>query len=594
MDINMKTLSLCIIVKNGEKYIEQCIESVFQAVSEVIIVDTGSTDNTLACIQRFHPQIFHYEWDDNFADARNFSLQQATCDFILVLDADEVLYPEDLPKLIALLETTTADGISILFHNFTDEKSEEIFNTHIGLRLFKNGCFHYEGAIHEQLTFNQTEKKPFLEIYELRLKHYGYLKSNAGLKKHNRNIPILQTMLDKNPNDAFHLFNMGNEYMSLEDYTKALDYFEKADQHKDISMAYSPHLIYRRATCLHNMKRNEESLTVLADGLRCYPACTDMEYLRGIILKKMKRFTLALDSFNKCLSMGEPPPTLHFFNETSNFRPLIEMAEIYFLMDDYNKSLDCYMKAMRANGKKYHVIYEIGKVLNKILADRDRVAENLRNLYADHRFKANVMVTTDVLLNERMPEQARSEFEEYMNEDGNLDADIYFLRGRLLFCNKEYEKAFKSFAECIASDTLKGILPNARSRSFEYMTACCVLCRQLKDDFLSIARTVEEKTERIIYLAFIEAHGEPLEKESLSTIASVLSIVLSTNEYQVFEDVLSILNLVEGDEALLALAEVYYHNNYHDMAVKTILRSVKELNCINSTAVSILNKEFIL
>ncbi len=549
MDINMKTLSLCIIVKNGEKYIEQCIESVFQAVSEVIVVDTGSTDNTLACIQRFHPQIFHYEWDDNFANARNFSLQQATCDFILVLDADEVLYPEDLPKLIALLETTTADGISILFHNFTDEKSEEIFNTHIGLRLFK---------------------------------------------KHNRNIPILQTMLDKNPNDAFHLFNMGNEYMSLEDYTKALDYFEKADQHKDISMAYSPHLIYRRATCLHNMKRNEESLTVLADGLRCYPACTDMEYLRGIILKKMKRFTLALDSFNKCLSMGEPPPTLHFFNETSNFRPLIEMAEIYFLMDDYNKSLDCYMKAMRANGKKYHVIYEIGKVLNKILADRDRVAENLRNLYADHRFKANVMVTTDVLLNERMPEQARSEFEEYMNEDGNLDADIYFLRGRLLFCNKEYEKAFKSFAECIASDTLKGILPNARSRSFEYMTACCVLCRQLKDDFLSIARTVEEKTERIIYLAFIEAHGEPLEKESLSTIASVLSIVLSTNEYQVFEDVLSILNLVEGDEALLALAEVYYHNNYHDMAVKTILRSVKELDCINSTAVSILNKEFIL
>ena len=138
MDINMKTLSLCIIVKNGEKYIEQCIESVFQAVSEVIVVDTGSTDNTLACIQRFHPQIFHYEWDDNFADARNFSLQQATCDFILVLDADEVLYPEDLPELIALLETTTADGISILFHNFTDEKSEEIFNTHIGLRLFKN------------------------------------------------------------------------------------------------------------------------------------------------------------------------------------------------------------------------------------------------------------------------------------------------------------------------------------------------------------------------------------------------------------------------------------------------------------------------
>ncbi len=590
----MKTLSLCMIVKDGEKYIEQCIESVFSIVSEVIVVDTGSTDSTLKRIERFNPKIFHYKWNDNFADARNHSLEKAISDYILVLDADEVVYEEDLPKLKALLATTNADGISIQFHNFTVENSEESFNTHIGLRMFKKGCFHYDGAIHEQLVLNKKTEKPIMEISEIRVKHYGYLKSNSGVKKHNRNLPILLSLLEQNPKDAFHLFNLGNEYMSLGEHENALKYFDMSDEYKVLSMAYAPHLIYRRASCLHVLNQNEKSLSVLAEGLKHYPDCTDMEFLRGRILYKMKRFTLALESFNNCILMGEAPATLRFFTETHNFRPLIEMAGIYYLLDDYNKALNCYLKALNVNGKRYHVIYDVGKVLNKIHDDKNLVIQNLRNLYADYSFKSNVMVTTDVLLNEKLIEQGVNSYAEYLKENANLDVDDYFLRGRFLFYNKEYEEAFSMFSQSVDEKTKKGILPDTKNRGLEYMAACCLLVTKLSQQFAEIINSMPEKEESCVYLAFIKGNDSLLDKQVLNTISQILSRLLAVEEYDVFQEALSILNQVESKEVLLKLAEVYYNNNYPDMAVSTILRSVKELDIIDSSAVMILNKAFLM
>ncbi len=590
----MKTLSLCMITKDAEKYIEQCINSVFSVVSEIIVVDTGSTDNTLDCIKKFNPKIYHYNWNNNFAEARNYSIQQATSEYILILDADEVLYEDDLPKLTSLLNNTNADGISIQFNNLTDEQSEDNFNTHIGLRIFKNGIFHYEGAIHEQVVLEDPSYKPVLEISDIRVKHYGYLKSNAGIKKHNRNLPILESLLAENPNDSFHLFNIGNEYMCLGECEKALKYFDMSDKYKNINMAYTPHLIYRRASCLHSLKRNEESLEVIDDGLKIYPNSTDMEFLRGRILTKMKRFTLALDSFNKCLDMGEAPPTLRFFTETSDFRPLMEMAEIYYLMDDYSKALDCYLKALKVNGKKYYVIYEVGKVLNKIFKDKNLVTQNLCALFADYSFKTNIMVIVDVLLNEKLFEQADIAYAYYINKNEARDSDEYFIDGRLLFYKNDYKAAFSMFKMCVDLKTPIGILPRIKERAVEYMIACCLIDTENKEQLIEIISTFSNLEENSVYMAFLNKHCGSLEKQSINIIKPILSNLLAVKEYDVFENTLNILNLVNDEEILLELADVYYKNNYHDMAVKTILRSIKELDSINSNAVLILNKLFIM
>src|SRR3989338_7693689 len=99
----MPTISLCMITKNEEKYLEQCLDSVKDIVDEIIIVDTGSKDKTKEIAKKFSAKIFDFEWVDNFSAARNESLKHAAKDWILVLDADEVVEKKDLERIKELI-----------------------------------------------------------------------------------------------------------------------------------------------------------------------------------------------------------------------------------------------------------------------------------------------------------------------------------------------------------------------------------------------------------------------------------------------------------------------------------------------------------
>lgn len=595
----MVTISLCMIVKNEEKYIEQCLSSVASTVNEIIIVDTGSTDKTLELARRFNPKVYKYTWDSNFGNARNYSLEQATGEWILVLDADESIYSEDLKKLTDIVQTTKADEIALKFHNFTDEVSEENYNTHIGVRLFKNYCFRYEGAIHEQLvpTNKIISRNPY--ITDIRVRHYGYLKSNSGQKKRDRNVPIIQKLLDENPNDPFQLFNMGNEYMSQDDFSKALDYFEKAYANKNESLAYCPHLIFRRAACLHYLRRNQESLVILEDGLRIYPKCTDYEYLKGIVYKTLKRYTLAIDSFNKCIAMGASPPTLSFFSDTEGFRAYVELGNIYYLEEDFPKALTFYLKAIKAKSNQYGLIYKIGQVLNKMHADKNMVGKGLENLFANWQHITNLLVTIDVLLNERLYKQGAKYFERIPSDEEYPD-DINYLRGRIFFYAKEYAAAFDEFIKVISSSNARTLLPETKNRAFEYAVICCMASKNNdlpacdEETIKSLINALEDDEEKQILLYFLEKTEVSFENNSKGIIYRILSEILQETEFDLFEKNLAVLNLINSNEVLLDLAEIYYKNGYKDLAVKNILRSVKELDVINGNAVQILSKEFIL
>jgi glycosyltransferase involved in cell wall biosynthesis len=91
----MSAISLSMIVKNEEKSLERCLRSVEGIPDEIIIIDTGSEDNTKAIARNFTSQVFDFEWVDDFSAARNYSFERAAMDYILWLDADDVLLPEE-------------------------------------------------------------------------------------------------------------------------------------------------------------------------------------------------------------------------------------------------------------------------------------------------------------------------------------------------------------------------------------------------------------------------------------------------------------------------------------------------------------------
>lgn len=96
-------LTLCMIVKNEERYISRCLSSVQDIVDEIVIADTGSQDNTKDICKSFQARVFDFEWENDFAKARNYALQHAEGDWILMLDADEELDQETGRFLTSLL-----------------------------------------------------------------------------------------------------------------------------------------------------------------------------------------------------------------------------------------------------------------------------------------------------------------------------------------------------------------------------------------------------------------------------------------------------------------------------------------------------------
>ncbi|MCQ4937340.1 MULTISPECIES: TPR domain-containing glycosyltransferase [Anaerotignum] len=588
-------ISLCMIVKNEEKYIAQCLKSVALLVDEIIIVDTGSTDNTITIANEYQAKIFQHPWENDFGKARNYSLAQATGDWILVLDADESLYIEDIQKLKDILQRTKANGIGLKFHNFIDEGSEENYNTHMGVRIFKNHYFHYQGAIHEQLLPINNTIAIDIETTDVRVRHFGYLKSNSGKKKRERNIPIIQKLLDKNPQDSFQLFNMGNEYMSDDDYNKALFYFEKAYENKDVTLAYCPHLIFRRAICLNYLKRNEESLAILGEGIMLYPKCIDYEYLRGRIYKSHKKYTLAIESFEKCISSGAAPLNLTFLSDTEGFRSFVELGHIYFLQDDYPKALSYYLKALGLKNNHYELLYKSGELLNKMHPDKAIVGASLEKLFADGYYINNVLVIVDVLLKERLYPQAAEYFKRIENQNVFIE-DIQYLKGRLLFYQKDYENAFDAFINVLKSENHMHLLPEVQVRSLEYAVICYLASKQ-NDQLQRLSPLIEgmkDEERKQVFLAFMNKTEVIFASSAKPGIYRILSEILQISEFELFEQSLSILNQIDSNEVLLDLANIYYINGYKEMALKNIMRSVKELDVLNANAVQILNKEFLL
>jgi len=142
------------IVKNEEKTLERCLRSVEDIPDEIIIVDTGSEDGTKAIAARFTSRVFDFDWIDDFSAARNYSFAQATMDYTLWLDADDVLLPEDRVKLLALKNTMspTVDAVSMIYHYAFDE-SDNVVQGNRRFRLVKTAKnFVWVGVVHEDLV----------------------------------------------------------------------------------------------------------------------------------------------------------------------------------------------------------------------------------------------------------------------------------------------------------------------------------------------------------------------------------------------------------------------------------------------------------
>jgi tetratricopeptide (TPR) repeat protein len=307
-------VSLCMIVKDEEEMLPGCLEAIRDAVDEIIVVDTGSTDSTVAIAESFGAKVISFPWNGSFADARNVSLDAATGDWILYLDADEHLIETDGPKLRALLGRTWREGFYLVETNFTGGDDAGSAVTHMALRLFRNRpAYRFEGRIHEQKTQNMPLYLPErFEATTVRVRHYGYLKSRINAKeKSQRNIELLEQEAREAPS-PFNSFNLGSEHLALGDNVKARDRFDEAWEalRREGSwdgVGYAPILVSRVAKARRACGDLEGARAAIADGLAVYPDYTDLVFEQAICAKQANELDDAAALALQCLAFGDAP-----------------------------------------------------------------------------------------------------------------------------------------------------------------------------------------------------------------------------------------------------------------------------------------------
>ena len=224
------TISLCMIVKDEEEMLPGCLEPLRGVVDEMIVVDTGSSDRTVEIAESFGAKVVSFPWNGSFSDARNASIEAASGDWLIYLDADEHMEAQDARHLRALLGRTWREGFYLVETNYTGGSDAGSAVTHMALRVWRNRPrYRFSGRIHEQKTHTMPTYLPErFETTTIRMRHYGYLRSRITAKdKSRRNIELLEIEARENPS-PFNRYNLGSEYLALGDAARAREHFDAA------------------------------------------------------------------------------------------------------------------------------------------------------------------------------------------------------------------------------------------------------------------------------------------------------------------------------------------------------------------------------
>jgi tetratricopeptide (TPR) repeat protein len=266
-----RCISLCLVARNEAEFLPECLESVKGVVDEIILVDTGSTDNTLDIARRYGAKVLTCEWHDDFSAPRNLALQHATGDWILVLDADEHLSPRSRALVSEAARHPQFAAYYIEIVNILDRNSPQDAFVHRAVRMFRRlpyAC--WEGRVHEQILPSLlAHGGKTATLRNAQIIHWGYEAEVMRRRgKSQRNVQLLQRTLQENPQDAFQWFNLGNTLYNQGDYQGAAHALKQACENILPMEDYAPLAWSQWISSLQMLKQYEQAIEVGQRALR--------------------------------------------------------------------------------------------------------------------------------------------------------------------------------------------------------------------------------------------------------------------------------------------------------------------------------------
>jgi len=347
-------ISLCMIVLNEGKNLKRCLESVKGIVDEIIIVDTGSTDNTKEIAKLYTDKVFDLKWPNDFALVRNFSLQKATKKWILSLDADEVISTIDHNNIKSLLKCY-ADGILFDWRDYTNEigvkgfissrddiypesKLASGYDVSKVLRFFKNG-YKFEGKIHETVSNSISKSNGKILESSIVIHHYGNMDKKHVQDKKQMYIELLKNRLKNNdftekPKD-WVCFELAKEYIQVKDYNSAKRYLRLA-----IELDEYPEYLLVLGSIYLNENNLDEAEKLLKKSVQLDPNNSTVHDNLGILFSKRGEYNKAIRKFNRALELNPNSAEANY-----------NLGKVYEKLGKFGHSEKYFQKAVELNPK---------------------------------------------------------------------------------------------------------------------------------------------------------------------------------------------------------------------------------------------------
>jgi len=293
-------LSVCMIVRDEEKMLPRCLKSVQGVADELIVVDTGSKDNTISVAKDFGAKIFHFKWNDDFAAARNESLKHATGDWTLQIDADEELLSGSIPRLKNRMLESRVLCYFIICDNGPTFPGPR-FNW-VGRLFRRHPKLRYHRPYHERVNCsveNLVTAEPGWQILhdpDIIICHYGYEQSELH-RKCERGLRIMKSHLKKSSDDAFILTKLGGICCDLGHYDEAEAYLNRA--------------------------------------LQINPDSSETNFCLGLTLQRQKKLEAAIRCYRKCIA-----------TDPFGAEAYCTLGEIYIQKGNYEEAIKYFDKAM--------------------------------------------------------------------------------------------------------------------------------------------------------------------------------------------------------------------------------------------------------
>lgn len=317
-------IALCAIARNEAQNLPRLLDSVRDVVGEIVLVDTGSTDATAAIARQRGARVVTEPWQDSFARARNAGLEAVQAPWVLVLDADEALHPDDRTALRALPDQLTeAEGCFLPVISFLGVQPGHDQLHDARLALFRNRPEHrFSGVIHEQILPAIRAARPHSQVITapVRILHYGYLSAGGDAPKRERNLRILAAAQQQEPHEPFWLYALANESIGAGDYAQALTQLDAAERAWTPAHPHYSDVLRKQVICLTELGRPAQALAIARAGLELYPAYTDLAFLAGLAQVRAGNRRAARAWFSRCLLLGAAPVQFQSWSGVGGFR----------------------------------------------------------------------------------------------------------------------------------------------------------------------------------------------------------------------------------------------------------------------------------